>query len=272
MAPVLFVSHGSPDVALEDSPYTRALTSFGREAGARAVVVVSAHWEAPAPVRVSSSQRNEVVHDFGGFPPELYRLDYPAPGDPTLSSEIVRSLQSVGIEAAMEPAHALDHGAWVPLRFLYPRADVPVVAVSLPRPRTPLEVARLGEALAPLRDRGVLLLASGGTVHNLARLKFGEKRAPEDSWAVAFEEWLSERLARREIDRILDYRSEAPGARLAAPSTEHFDPIFVALGAARPDDAFRPLYDGIEHGNLSLRTFAFQPSLSPSSGRNLAVG
>ncbi len=254
--PALFVSHGAPGVALENSDYTRALAAFGRELRPRTVVVVSAHWEESTPVRVTGSPQTTIQHDFSGFPAELYRLRYPAPGDPDLSAEIVRLLERNGLRAVLDPARPLDHGVWVPLQFLYPEADVPVVSVSLPEPRTAQTVAQMGAALSPLRDRDTLLLGSGGIVHNLRRLRFGEKEAPADDWARAFDDWVAERLASHEFERIFAYRQEAPGADLAVPSTEHFDPLFFVLGAAQGPERARTLHAGIEYGNLSLRTFA----------------
>ena len=256
--PVLFVSHGAPDIALGESSFSRALAGFAAGLSPRAVLVVSAHWEAPAPVRVTASDRPGVLHDFGGFPDALYRLEYPAPGDPALAREIVRDLSAAGIPAAEEVERPLDHGAWVPLRFLFPNASVPVVQVSLPKPRSPQTVLQMGIALSAWRDRGVFLLASGGAVHNLRRLRFGEPDAPADEWAVAFESWLLGSLERGETARILRYREEAPDAALAAPTPEHFDPIFFALGARREEDTFRLVHSGIDYGNLSLAAFAFE--------------
>ena len=255
--PVLFVSHGAPDIALKESSFSRSLEAFGREIAPRAIAVVSAHWEAPRPVRVNASTRPGVMHDFRGFPEELYRLDYAAPGDPPLAREIAALLTAAGIAADGDAARPLDHGAWVPLRFLWPAGDVPVVQISLPRPRTPEQVLSMGAAVSGLRERGVLLLGSGGVVHNLARLRFADPGAPSDEWARGFEQWLLDRLERGETQAVLRYRDEAPGAALAAPSTEHFDPIFFTLGARRPDDRFRLVHSGIEYGNLSLAAFAF---------------
>lgn len=256
--PVLFVSHGAPDIALQDSNFSRALESFGREVEPHAIVIVSAHWEAPRPVRVTSSARPGVLHDFGGFPDELYRLDYPAPGDPELAREIVAMLERAGIGAAADAVRPFDHGAWVPLRFLRRAADVPALQVSLPRPRTPEDVVAMGSVLRGLRERSVLLVGSGGAVHNLSRLRLGDREAPPDRWALAFENWVIDRVREGELDRLLRYREEAPGADLAVPSSEHLDPLFFAVGARRADDEFRLVHSGIEYGNLSLAAFAFE--------------
>jgi 4,5-DOPA dioxygenase extradiol len=211
-------------------------------------------------VRVTSSDRMRVAHDFSGFPPALDELDYPAPGAPKLSQRIIDLLGRAGIAAATDPSHPLDHGVWVPLRFLYPSADVPIVEISQPVPRTPEEVSRIGRALAPLRDDGVLLLATGGLVHNLLRVRSRERKAPVDGWARMFEEWVIDRLKVRDLESLFAYRRNAPGAPLAAPTPEHFDPLFFVAGATDERDRLETIYEGFEYGNLSMRVVAFVPA------------
>jgi 4,5-DOPA dioxygenase extradiol len=260
--PVVFISHGAPMVALEeDEAYARALRRFGqRTPRPVGVAVVSAHWEADWPARVTASARPPVLYDFSGFPDPLYRMSYKAPGDPALAGRIVAALQEAGLPAAADPARGWDHGVWIPMRLTYPEADVPLVQISLPRPSTPEDLLRLGRALKPLRDRGVMLVGSGGIVHNLRRIRLDAKDAPPDAWAVAFDAWVAERVARLDTQGILAYRGVAPHADPAVPTTEHFDPIFIVLGAASADDRFVPIHDGIQYGNLSMRSFACSPS------------
>lgn len=257
--PVLFVSHGAPDLALEDSPYTRSLTEFGRRLRPRAIGILSAHWEARSPVRVGASRRFKTIHDFGGFPAQMYEIRYPAAGDPDLAAQTVVLLERAGMQALLDPVRGLDHGAWVPLRFLYPAADVPVVPISLPRPRDPESVATMGRALSSLAETGMLLAGSGGLVHNLARLSPAGKTAPVETWAREFEDWIVGKLSSKDMESLLNYRSLAPHAELAAPTPEHFDPLLFVAGAARPEDRFESLHDGFEYGSLSLRAFVFQP-------------
>jgi 4,5-DOPA dioxygenase extradiol len=258
-SPALFVAHGAPSLALDDDVYTRALGAYGaRLAASAAVVVVSAHWEAPAPVRVNAEARPATVHDFGGFPEELYRLTYPAPGAPDLANEIASTLAGAGISATLERARGWDHGLWVPLRLMLPRASIPVVEVSLPVPRTPRSLAAIGAALAPLRDRGCVLLGTGGIVHNLARVRLDAKDGPVAPWAAAFDAWVRDRLQGLEVDSLLDYREGAPHASLAAPTPEHLDPLFVVLGARRLDDRLVTLYEGFQYGSLSMRSVVFE--------------
>ena len=255
--PSLFVSHGAPDLALRETAWGAALREFA--AGSprpSAIVVVSAHWEEWGPVLVTSTKRPESIHDFGGFPAPLYEIEYPAPGEPALAARIVGLLQDARIASEADPSRGLDHGAWVPLRILAPKADVPVVAVSLPQPRTPASVFAVGRALAPLRDEGMLLLGSGGMVHNLRLLEWEERGAPPPGWAVEFETWVRGRLAAGEAEALLGYREGAPHASRAHSTTEHFDPLFFALGAG-DGDPVRSVYEGFEMGSLSLGCVAF---------------
>lgn len=256
-ASALFISHGSPMVALEHDAYDEALArAAASPPKPAAIVVVSAHWEALAPVRISSSAHPRTIHDFGGFPDALYRLTYAAPGAPSLARDIERRLSLHGVASVLDPDRGLDHGVWVPLRFMFPDADIPVVAVSLRVPRSPAELLAIGAALSPLRDEVVMLVGSGGVVHNLRRVVFSDKRAPVDNWARQFDDWFRARLHERDVDAIAAYRIDAPHADLAVPTSEHFDPLFAVLGSARDDDRLVDVYEGFHHGNLSMRCFS----------------
>jgi 4,5-DOPA dioxygenase extradiol len=255
--PALFVSHGSPMVAIEDEDWGRRLRQFGASLPRPdAVVVVSAHFEAPAPVRITASRAPETIHDFSGFPPALNRIQYVARGDPDLASRVRNLLGRAGIAATLDPRRGLDHGAWVPLRFLFPRADVPVIEVSLPVPRTPRDALKIGGALAPLRGGGVLLLGSGGIVHNLGRMDASDDPARVATWARAFDTWMASRLESMDVAAITNYREAAPSADSAAPTSDHFDPIFVVLGSASPGERVQTLHEGFRYGSLSMRSFA----------------
>jgi 4,5-DOPA dioxygenase extradiol len=244
-------------VALEEDSYTEALRRWATDVPRpTAIVVVSAHWQAPRPVRVGTSRALATIHDFYGFPPELYALRYAASGAPELASAIVVRLREAGIAAEADPERGLDHGAWVPLRFLYPRADVPVVAVSLAAPARPRELLALGEALAPLRRQGILLLGSGGVVHNLGRLDRRSGAVPVAEWAHAFDDWVRDRLGAGDVDALAAYERAAPHASLAVPTSEHFDPLLVVVGAAAGDRRVGDVYEGFRYGSLSMRSFA----------------
>jgi len=257
-APAIFVSHGAPTIAIEDDAFTQALAAFG--AGLvrpRAVVVVSAHWEARGPIRIGSGARPELIYDFAGFPDALYQLTYPAPGTPELAEAIRERLKAAGIPAQLDPDRGWDHGVWVPLRLMLPAADVPVVEVSQPLPRTASEMIALGRALGGLRDEGVAILGSGGVVHNLATLAWGHKDAPAAAWAGAFDDWVWSELEGREESALAGYRGAAPYAERAVPTSEHFDPLLVTLGARQPGDRLRLVHAGFQYATLSMRSFAF---------------
>jgi 4,5-DOPA dioxygenase extradiol len=256
LRPAVFVSHGSPMIALEDDPWSRALAEFG--AGSprpRAVLVVSGHFEAPGPVRVTSSPSPETLHDFSGFPEELFRVRYPARGDPGLAALAVRLLEEAGFAAKTDPERGLDHGAWVPLRCLYPEADVPVVEVSQPLRRNPEDALRMGATLSRLRDQDVLLLGTGGIVHNLRVLDPSASPGSAADWARDFDAWIAERLEQMDVAGIASYRTAAPNAERAVPTPEHFDPIFVVLGSGRSGERAATLYEGFRYGTLSMRSF-----------------
>ena len=256
-APAVFVSHGSPMMAIEDGAWRRDLGAFGaRIPRPRAVLVVSGHFESPGPVRVTASPSPPTIHDFGGFPEELYRIRYPAKGDPGLAALTARLLEETGFPARTDPERGLDHGAWVPLRSLYPAADVPVIEVSQPLRRNPEDALRMGAAFSRLRDEGVLLLGTGGIVHNLRRLDPSKADGEAVSWAREFDSWIAERLAAMDVAGLASYRSTAPHADLAVPTPDHFDPIFVVLGSARSGERAVTIHASFEYGTLSLRSFA----------------
>lgn len=256
-APALFVSHGSPMVAVTNDDYTRGLASWAaKQAKPKAIVVVSAHYESPVPIRITSGEQPETIHDFGGFPNALYQLQYPCPGNPDLAERLQKLIKDAGWESRLEPQRGLDHGAWVPVRIMYPNADIPVTQVSLHAGRTPEELMRLGQALATLRSNGIMLIGSGGLVHNLRILKWGEEHAPVETWAGDFERWTMEAVNGGDLDRLRAYASDAPSARMAVPTTEHFDPLLFTMGALGPGEKAATVTEGFRFGTLSMRSFA----------------
>ena len=251
--PSIFISHGAPSIALEHDDFTRAASAFGATlAGARAIAIVSAHWQS-RDLRINAVARPETIYDFGGFSDALYQIRYEAPGDPILAREIAALLGGVALEAA----RGWDHGLWVPLRVLLPEANVPIVEIAQPYPTSPEQLIGIGHALAPLRDRGVVIIGSGGIVHNLRNIHLGDKTAPVDDWANEFDQWFASHLAARDTTTLARYRDLAPHVSLAVPTPEHFEPLFVPLGAARDTDHLTTIYEGFHYGNLSMRTFAF---------------
>ncbi len=255
--PTLFLSHGSPLHALDAGgagPAWEALAaSLPRP---RALLVASAHWETTLPM-LTGGERLETIHDFSGFPPELYRLRYDVAGAPELAARAAQLLKDAGHTPAINGCRGIDHGAWVPLKWMYPARDIPVVQLSV---QTALGAAHhlgVGEALAPLRDEGVLVIGSGHVTHNL-RDWVGHRGDPQPAdYVVQFSAWLNERLARGAHDELIAWQDRAPSAMRAHPTAEHFLPLFVALGAAGAAAAATRFYTAIDAGVLSMDAYRF---------------
>ncbi len=256
--PALFLAHGSPMLALEPGEYGSVLERLGASLPAvRGVVVISAHWPADRAIGVTASARPDQIYDFAGFPLELYHVRYRPKGDSFRAQRIVRALEAAGFKAKADTGRGLDHGAWIPLRYLFPQASVPVVEVALPWPESPARLMEMGAALAPLRREGVLILGSGGIVHNLAVLQWRDIHTDPQPWAVEFEQWVLQHLLEGDRETLLKYREEAPFAALAVPESEHLDPLFVVLGAVSAADSVRPVYQEMQYGNLSMLSLGF---------------
>jgi 4,5-DOPA dioxygenase extradiol len=251
--PTIFVSHGAPDILLHASPAREFLSELGRSLPVpRAVVCASAHWTTNEP-SVDSAAQPRTIHDFGGFPDELYRIRYPAPGSPELAHDVFDRLATAGVPALVTE-RGLDHGAWVPLRLMYPEANVPIVQLALQPHLGAAHHHALGRALEKLRHEGVLVLASGGATHNLGELGSGDI-APD--WVRAFDDWLVERAAEGDAQALVDYRKLAPDARRNHPTEEHFLPLHVALGAAGEGARGTVLHRSVQYGTLSMTALRF---------------
>ena len=258
--PALFVSHGAPLFAMDAGETGPALTRWGRALrtqfpGLRGVVILSPHWMARG-VRVMTGAQPATWHDFGGFPPELYALQYPAPGAPALAQEVLALLQAAGVAAQGDAERPFDHGAWVPLMHLFPQADLPVVQVALPVGAGPQDVYALGAALRSLRAQGVLVVGSGSMTHNLAEF-FGGAREPAP-YVIEFSRWIEAALGRGDLPALLAYRSQAPHAERAHPTEDHFLPLFFALGAAGDDLNAQYLSREVMYSMLAMDAFALQ--------------
>jgi len=252
MLPSVFVSHGSPMHALQAGPAGEAWKALAqRLPHPRAILISSAHWETDLPM-LTGAAKPQTIHDFYNFPEPLYRLRYPAPGAPALARRAQALLAAAGIEGGLDDRRGLDHGAWNPLLLLYPEADIPVAQLSLIDGDPAAHVA-LGRALAPLTEEGVLVLASGGAVHNLGQFRVDRSR-PAD-WAVGFDDWLAERIAAGDETALVGYR-QRPDGRMAHPSDDHILPLFVALGAARGKPG-RALHRSFAHGSLSMAAYGW---------------
>ena len=251
--PALFLSHGAPTLAVQQTSQTQAWAKLAQELPRpKAILAVSAHWDTREP-EVSAAPHPETIHDFGGFPRELYEQRYPAPGAPGLAERAAQLLQQQGLGSRTDPDRGLDHGAWVPLKWMYPEADIPVTQLSVQSARGPKHHHDLGRALAPLRNEGVLILASGGIVHNLREIEW-QSKTPRD-WAVAFNDWMAARVEEGDVAALLDYRTRAPSAVRSHPTDEHLEPFFVALGAGGAPA--RRLELGMEMGTLGMDGYLF---------------
>lgn len=254
MLPSLFISHGSPMLALQPGASGPALRRLAAELPRpKAIVVVSAHWESQQ-LLVSGSPAPQTWHDFGGFPPELFAVQYPAPGDPLLAAQIVERLKAHELPAAIDHQRPFDHGTWVPLTLMYPAADIPVVQVSLPSRRGPALQTRVGNALAGLREQGVLLIGSGSITHNLGELDWHVGPESIEPWARDFRDWMVARLAAQDETALHDYRRLAPHAVRSHPSDEHLLPLYFARGAG---GEFSIAHQGFTLGALGMDIYRF---------------
>jgi 4,5-DOPA dioxygenase extradiol len=255
--PAIFVSHGSPTLPLERGPAVEFLRGLGAELGRpEAILVASAHWDTARPA-VSAAEEPETIYDFYGFPPELYRLRYPAPGAPQLARRVSGLLEAKGLRTDIDPGRGLDHGAWTSLYLMYPEADVPVTQLSIQSRLGPAHHVRLGEALRPLREEGVLILASGGATHNLRELRHQRGSPVAQPWTVEFNEWLADAVLAGRRDDLIEYRGNAPHAVRNHPTDEHLIPLFVALGAGSPGATARRLHTSISSGVISMDAYRF---------------
>ena len=259
MLPSLFVSHGAPTFPLTDAPARAFLEGLGARLAERprAILLVSAHWETPTP-SLTAGETNPTIHDFRGFPKELYDIRYPAPGSAWLVERVAALIEGEGGTVTRNPNRGLDHGAWVPLRLVYPHADIPVVQLSVQTRLGPDYHFRLGRLLAPLRAEGVLIIGSGSFTHDLSSFRdyYNALNAPAPDWVDAFADWMSQALEQGRTDDLLDYRQRAPQAARNHPTEEHLLPLFVALGAGGGGSAGH-LHESVTHGVLRMDAFAF---------------
>jgi 4,5-DOPA dioxygenase extradiol len=278
--PPLFVSHGSPMTAVEPG----AAGDFWRRLGAvidatfgrpRAIVALSAHSLTREPVLLAAA-RHAAVHDFGGFPDELYRLRYDAPGAPDLTPRVHELLARAGIASQVSDDGGLDHGIWVPLRFAWPDADVPVLPLAWVPTQPPAAQFALGAALAPLAGEGVLVLGTGSITHNLRLLgdfrSRGNAGGAERPESAAFRDWFAARCAARDWEALFDYRRQAPHGALMHPSDEHLLPWYGAAGAGGRDAAPLRLFADVTYGAIGMDAYAFGPQAPRLAAALAAAG
>jgi 4,5-DOPA dioxygenase extradiol len=252
--PTIFVSHGAPTLPLTAAPAREFLAGYGAALGRpSAILVVSAHWETATPT-LDASTHPQTIHDFSGFPRALYEMRYPVPGDPALARRAASLLGAAGMPAVLGE-RGLDHGAWVPLLLMYPAADIPVVQLSLQTQRGAAYQLRVGEALRPLREDGVLVMGSGSATHNLGEFRGSSIDAPPPDWVTGFADWLDASIEAGRTDDLVDYRRKAPAAARNHPSEEHLLPLFTALGAAGDGATGRRVHRSTTFGVLAMDVY-----------------
>lgn len=266
MQPALFVSHGSPMMVVEDSEARRFLAGWSASHDRpKAILVVSAHWENSGGPAVSTAAQPETIHDFAGFPQVLHDIEYAAPGAPELAEQAIRLLRGAGYRVSAVATRGLDHGAWAPLRLMYPNADIPVFQVSLIRGGNAADHYRLGSALQSLRTQGVLIIGSGSLTHNLYEFMGHEIDDPAPDWVVDFERWIERALTAGHRDDLMNYRALAPHAQRNHPSEEHLLPLFVALGAAGEQAGAIRIHASHTYAVLAMDAYLFTGGTIPAA-------
>lgn len=256
--PTMFVSHGAPPFALNPGKAGALLNEFGKTLQeVRAVLVVSPHWRT-ADFTVMTSKQPGTMYDFGGFDPKLQTLQYPAMGHPQLATETAKLLAAAGHRVLLDDRRAYDHGAWVPLLHLLPHADVPVYQLSMPHSLTPAQAYDLGKSIQPLSKMGVLIMGSGSMTHNLYEFKLSAQG--EALYAKEFSYWIRNKVQRNEVAALVNALIEAPHAKRAHPSDEHYLPLLVALGASSIDARLQILDGGFTYGVLSMESYVWHPT------------
>lgn len=254
--PSLFISHGSPMLALEDAPtaaFLRGISSALPKPAA--IIVASAHWETEAPM-LTGAVYPETIHDFQGFPKELYALRYPVTGNPALASRVQSLLVDNGIKTTIDLVRGLDHGVWNPLLLMYPEANIPVIELSVQPSRDAGCHYRIGQTLAPLRNENILIIGTGNLTHNL-REAFRGHHTSTPPWVTAFAEWVAQRVSEGDVDSLLNWQKLAPYAQENHPTPEHFLPFFVALGAGGLSLKAKHLHEETALGVLAMDAYAF---------------
>ncbi len=271
ICPAIFVGHGSPMTIVEIGVFQTDIVKYARSLhNLKSILVVSAHWEQRIPLQITASPKPDLIYDFYGFPDELYQLQYNVPGNPSLAMKITDSLHSKGLETQLNQDRGLDHGAWIPLSLMFPKAEIPVLQLSIPIPKTPKKLYEVGKALRYLRKEGVLLMGSGNLIHNLGyvmhQVRMGRidhnkfSSAPVEDWAQDIDNWIKKKLNDLEIKDLLNSPKEISNFKQAAPTTEHFDPLYFILGTLLPNDSITHFHESIQAGSLSMRCFALESS------------
>ena len=258
--PTLFVPHGAPTFALAPGAAGAAIRRQADQlTRPRAIVIISPHWETRVPV-VGTADRLETIHDFWGFPEPLYQMRYPASGCREAAERVIAVIRDAGLPVAQDGQRGLDHGAWVPLRLMYPDADIPVVPLSLPSAGGPAGAYQLGQALAPLVEENFLIIGTGSITHNLRDFQMARQLGGQTpAYIREFADWLAACTEAADLAALLDYRQQAPSAVRAHPTEEHLLPFYVALGAAGPDARATRFHAGLDDYVVAMDAYAFSP-------------
>ena len=253
--PAVFVGHGNPMNVVSKNAYTESWASIGKTVPRpKAILAVSAHWYVPA-TAVTANAAPPTIHDFGGFPRELYEIQYPAPGSPDLARRVSALLAPVS--APLDESWGLDHGTWSVLHHMFPRADVPVVQIAIDETKPPRFHYELGRRLAPLRDEGVLVLGSGNIVHNLHAYAWGQRGVGPYDWAARFEARARELLLQGDDQPLVDYEKMGEAAMMSVPTPDHYLPLLYVMGLRRQHDRVRLPVEGVDGGSVSMLAVQF---------------
>lgn len=259
MLPSLFVAHGAPLLAIENNNYTKFLKKLANDLPRpQTIILFSAHWESNVQ-KVSCVDEYSTIYDFGNFAEELYRIEYPAKGNRKLVKEIEALFKQQGISYEVDTKRGLDHGAWVVLKLMYPNVDIPVISMSVNPNLSADKQYEIGKVLSDLKKQNVLIMASGGTVHNLRAVNFSKDNGEAEDWALEFDMWLEDQLKKWNFSSLCRYESIAPFSQIAVPphGNEHFIPIFYAMGAANDHQTASLLHRSYRYGNLSHSVWQF---------------
>lgn len=257
--PTFFVSHGAPTLAIEPSDAHRFLRELGSKivetfGKPKAILAISAHWETSTPA-ISAAEKPETIYDFGGFAPELYEIKYPAPGAPRLAEKVGELLKANNLSLQISESRGLDHGAWVPLKLIFPDADVPTTQFSVLPLESPATHYKIGQALSELRGEGILIIGLGSLTHNLRTISHATEPPAQ---MVEFDNWFYEKIMRGDVESLLNYEQLAPNAKYAHPTPEHLLPIFTAMGAGNfPMEKAQRLHQSWTYGSLSMTSYSF---------------
>lgn len=256
--PVMFITHGSPMLAVEPGETGPLLTQLGHQLSSldiKAILVISAHWLTQNHPMITAGDALATIHDFGGFPTELYKLEYPAKGSLEIAKLIQAELKQYDIHAGLDYDRGLDHGAWIPLQYLFPQTSLPILQLSMTWPMSTKSAIALGKSLKYLRQQGILIIASGSMTHNLHDV--GYNNGSQASYIKPFVNWVDTAVRDHNLDAMENYREQAPFAKQAHPTDDHFLPLIIALAASDKEDNVVSLDGGISYQALAMDNYLF---------------